>query len=106
VENVFDIIEIQEKSKETKRRKYCDENFNNRVKYKETMLKNYGVENPSHNEEIMNKILKNSLKTKSYILPSGKEIKLQGYEPQAMDELLNYYDEEDILYKIVDVPTI
>jgi hypothetical protein len=36
-------------------------------------------------------------KQKAFKLPSGKIIKLQGYEPQALKELLNHYNENDIL---------
>jgi len=41
-----------------------------------------------------------------YTLPSGKNIKLQGYEPYAMDILLRQYNENDILYKRTDMPEL
>jgi len=44
---------------------------------------------------------------KEYILPSGEEIKIQGYENFAIDELLsNNIDENDIITGSKNVPTI
>jgi hypothetical protein len=34
---------------------------------------------------------------KDYVLPSGNIVKVQGYEPQALDILLKYYSEEDLI---------
>lgn len=42
-----------------------------------------------------NKILKLSHCYKDYIFPSGKIIKIQGYEYLALDELIKIYKEED-----------
>ena len=94
------------------------------------MVKNYGVENPSQNEEIqnrkintniqnygykhpsqnssyMNELSKNSYKFKDYILPSGEIIKIQGYENYALDELFNNdILEENIITGCKNVPEI
>jgi len=43
---------------------------------------------------------------KKYIFPSGKEISYQGYEPFALNELVNIFDENDILTGTKNVPTI
>ena len=34
---------------------------------------------------------------KDYVFPSGKTVRVQGYEPQALDKLLESYNEDDIL---------
>jgi hypothetical protein len=56
----------------------------------------YGVRNPTQNFDILHKAFTNSKKFKDYILPSGKVIKIQGYENIALDELLQKYLESDI----------
>lgn len=43
---------------------------------------------------------------KNYELPSGKIIKIQGYEHIALDELVNIYTEDDILTSRKDMPEI
>lgn len=75
-------------------------------KGRNTCLEKYGVKHQSQCPEIYEKMpgFKNSWH--DYILPSGTQIKLQGYEPQALDMLLKIYKEEDILYKKTDVPEI
>ena len=58
--------------------------------------------------EIMEKQIKNSYYLKEYTLPSGKTIKIQGYEHFALDELIkkeNIYEEE-IITGCKNVPTI
>jgi hypothetical protein len=57
--------------------------------------------------EIAEKQANNSYQTKIYTMPSGKQIKYQGYENLAFDELVNLkIDENDIFNKRVDVPEI
>lgn len=52
----------------------------------QTMLDKYGVEHALQNRELLNKALENNLFTyKTYKLPSGKILRLQGYEPQFLD---------------------
>ena len=64
VENVFQLKEIQEKSKQTFREKYnCEYSFQSaeiREKFKQTCLEKYGVDNPSKNKEIHEKIEKST----------------------------------------------
>jgi hypothetical protein len=43
---------------------------------------------------------------KDYELPSGKNIRIQGYEHIALDELVNNYKEDDILTSRKDMPEI
>jgi hypothetical protein len=58
------------------------------------------------NKDIFEKSNKNSYKLKTYIFPSGKEIKCQGYEPFALDELVKTYEEDDIFTGAKNVPII
>jgi len=87
-----------------------DENGNNGydravITARKNSLKKYGVEHPMQVTSIAAKLC-NNYKYKTYKLPSGKVIKLQGYEPQAMDILLTTYKESEILTDRCDVPEI
>lgn len=122
---------IRDKGKETCLEKYGDYNYNNRNKYKstcqelfncdnpsqndlikakkiETCLINNGVEHPMQNSLIFNKALKNGYKYKSFIFPSGNIAQVQGYEPYALDELLQKENEleENIVVGTENVPEI
>ena len=66
-------------------------------KYKQTMMDRYGYENVLHNVDILNKILLSSKKYKIYKFPSGKEVFIQGYEDYVIEQLLNKYNESDII---------
>lgn len=70
-----------------------------------TSLRKYGVRNPIQDPVIAEKAL-NSYKQKYYVFPSGKNIKYQGYENLAFDELLKNISEDDILNSRIDVPSI
>jgi DNA-directed RNA polymerase subunit RPC12/RpoP len=41
---------------------------------------------------------------KDYTLPSGKVIKIQGYENMALDELVQHFSEDDLVTKRTEVP--
>jgi len=75
---------------------------------KQTCLKKYGVENPQHCPEIAEKASKNSYYRKTYTFPSGNQISCQGYEPFALDYLLEKenIDENDIVTGCKNVPKI
>ena len=76
-------------------------------KKKRTCLEKYGVEYASQNAEIMEKISKHAYNLKDYKLPSGKIIKIQGYEHYALDELLEQdITEDDIITGTSNVPEI
>ena len=76
-------------------------------KCKRVWFENYGVEHPSQSSIVAEKTLGGYKKSwHEYTLPSGKIIKLQGYEPQVFDELLKIYNENEILYKKGSVPQI
>ena len=134
VENVFQIDNIKEKIIKTNIKKFGAKNPNQnndiRQKTKNTCLKKYGTETPlksniirdkaknyyltnfgveynSQIPEIAEKAHKNSYKRKIYTLPSGKQIYCQGYEPFALNKLINEdIFEEDIITGAKNVPTI
>jgi hypothetical protein len=64
---------------------------------RKTNLGKYGFINALQNPEIYQKHIKSCYKSKEYELPSGKIIRLQGYEPWAMDILLEKYNEMDLI---------
>ena len=99
-----------------KRYKYCSKKCTNRVTSKareSTMLNKYGVINSFQSKAIKRKIeatcmrrygvpnggaSTKALHYKDYTLPSGRVIRVQGYEDRALDILLTKYKEDDILY--------
>jgi len=68
-------------------------------KSRETCLKKYGVPNFSQSP-----LSTNGYRWKSYVLPSGKIIKIQGYENFLLDELLKIYPESEIKTNRSDMP--
>lgn len=88
---------ILERTKRTKKDRYGNENYNNLEKYKQTMLNRYGVRSPSQMDGYFEKWTKSGVRKKNYIFPSGKVIKVQGYEDKALDFLLKKYSENEIL---------
>lgn len=85
VENSFQSKEVQKKSRAT-----C--------------LERYGVEYILQDKEIFENNRNSSYRLKSYILPSGKEIKVQGYEDKFLDEYFsNGGLESNILIEIKDI---
>ena len=111
VEHPLQNNKIKEQIKNTNTEKYGVENpsQNDEIKKKkiETCLKNYGVEHPLQNPEIIDKACKSLYKSKDYILPSGRTIKIQGYEHYALDEIIQYgILEEDIINGCSNVPEI
>jgi hypothetical protein len=111
VEHAMQNEDVKNKSKETCLKNWghaCSlQNEDVKNKSKETCLKKYGTENPMQNTEIMEKCSKNAYKSKDYILPSGKILKIQGYEHYALDEILkDGILEEDIINGCSNVPEI
>ena len=101
---------IKKKVKVNNLEKYGVENVGQNYifheKMKNTMLEKYGVNYPLQNKDIMEKSSKNCYKLKSFIFPSGNEIKCQGYEPFALEELVKLYFETNIINGCKNVPTI
>jgi hypothetical protein len=74
-------------------------------KWKDTCLEKYGG-HPNQNIDVQAKSEKSSFAYKDYMFPSGNVVKIQGYENLALDELVQKYDEEDIIIGRGAVPTI
>lgn len=108
----FQNEQVKEKIRETNVVKYGVEHNLQREeikeKIRETNIVKYGVEYAMQRPEIMEKQIKNSYYLKEYTLPSGKTIKIQGYEHFALDELIKKENisEQDIITGCKNVPTI
>jgi len=111
--------ETKNKLKKSILKKYGEENFTkysikkgtyvsnfsrNDVKEKtrKVFAEKYGC-HPMQTIEVMEKQRASSKLFYDYILPSGKKVRLQGYEGRALDELLKKYKEEDILTSAKDI---
>ena len=98
---IFKVDEIKTKIKETLIKKYGVEHpmYINETKEKmrKTCLEKYGVEYPTQLVEIQEKAIHTAKAYKNYITPSCRIIKVQGYEPYALDELYKLYSEDDIV---------
>jgi hypothetical protein len=91
--------------------KYNGKHFTQTEEYKENrkniMLDKYGVEHPLQCPEIFEKAMNNRYKRHEYVLPSGKIIKIQGYEPYALDKLFeDGFNEFEIETKVGNMPKI
>ena len=114
-----------EKNKKTKLEKYGDENYNNRKLSEETCVKNNGYSHWFKSKEGKEFIISNnknrnytmsldthikwckSCKTKKiFKFPSGKEVLVQGYEPQVIQLLLEKYQESQIIVEHNTKPKI
>lgn len=107
--------ETERKRKITSLEKYGVEDYASSDEFKRrreaTWLEKYGVTNPTLNEEILHQVMlsneKSEYRTKSLILPSGKEVRYQGYEDKVILELIGAgYSEEEIVTKRGEVPKI
>jgi len=76
-----------------------------RAKASNTCMEKYGVDNPMKVKEFYDKA-NNSFQKKDYTMPSGKIVQLQGYEPQALDLLLEKYTEDQIVTEKKLIPII
>jgi len=75
-------------------------------KTKKYYLTNFGVEHNSQVSSIFEKKTKNGFSAKNYTFPSGKVVRIRGYEWKALDELLKIYDESEIEVKTTLIPKI
>jgi hypothetical protein len=107
-ENAGQNPEIKKKIKETYIKNYgmhplkTKEVIDKRAK---TCLEKYGG-HPNQNKEVQAKSEASCYKFKEYIMPSGKIVKLQGYEDTALDELVQKYEEDDICVGRANIPTV
>jgi hypothetical protein len=101
------------KQKDTNLEKYGVENVSQLQSVKDkkisTTIKNYGVEHHFRNEDILEnrrktclerygyEFIVNRCRIKEYVMPSGKSVKIMGYEYKALDELLKIYREDEII---------
>lgn len=111
VDNPMKNEEFKTKLRKTTLEKYGMEYYSQtkdcKDKIKITCLKKFGVEYPVQKLEIMEKLSKNAYKQKIFKFPSGNEIKCQGYETFALQELIdNNINEIDIKTGAKNVPTI
>ena len=111
-EHTCQLPHVKEKRKQSILNKYNVEYPFQSKKYQEIFknkcLQKYGVEYPHQVPEIAEKAHKNSYRKKIYILPSGKELICQGYEPFALEKLIKEENitEEDIVTGCKNVPQI
>jgi hypothetical protein len=107
--------EVDRKRKETMLEKYGVESYNSTNEFKDrrkaTWIEKYGVDNPTKNIEILEKVLlknsQNDYLTKTMVMPSGKERRYQGYENIViMDLLKSGLTEDDIVTGQGNVPHI
>lgn len=103
VDNVSKLDIVKEKKLNKSMAKTTKEKEEILSKYKKTCLEKYEDEHRSQESQFIEEVLKKSFSYKSYRLPSGKIISLQGYEPYVMDYLLTKYTESEILYKNIDI---
>ena len=111
VTNVLLHKETRDKITATVLEKYgVDNSFKSeevRQKIKATNIKKYGFEHPMQNPQIMENASKKAYKLKDYVFPSGKIVKVQGYEHLGLNELLKQnINETDIVTGAKNVPTI
>lgn len=112
VKNVSQSVIIKDKKIETTMNNYGVENpFQSEVikqKMKEICLVKYGCEHAMQNATIMENNTKKAFKQKTFVLPSGNELKCQGFEPFGLKDLIEieHIDETDIKTGAKNVPTI
>lgn len=103
-------LSINQKREETCFKKYGVSfsllNDNVKEKSKKTCLMKYGVEHPSQNPEIFAKMTNHGYSAKDYVFPSGKVGRIRGVEWKALDELLEKYDENDLIVETKKIPKI
>jgi hypothetical protein len=102
--------ELKDKIKQTMNERYgvdySMQSLEVREKSKQTSIDKYGTISPMQNPEIFEKSQKNAKKFKEYKTPSGAIWTVQGYEPYALDNLLQNYTEDLIKTERRDVPRI
>ena len=69
-------------------------------KRKATCIVKYGAEHPMQNSEVAQRAFDNAYQYKSYTLPSGKVVQIQGYESLYLNHLFNVdkYPEDDVIF--------
>ncbi len=81
---------------------YGNQYFVSTIAFETEMVLRYGVKHALQNSELFSKMLKSSFATKSYTLPSGNMVELQGYEIFGLNDLLNSNIKEDDIFAGLD----
>lgn len=102
VDNPSKNLDIKEKKKLTCISNYGESCGVKTNQCKEAIFNKFGVYNVMHVPEISE--LPQRYRWKKYTLPSGKTINVQGYEPQALDELFKIYQEDEIITARKNMP--
>ena len=108
VENTGSLKDVKDKIKNTYEERYGMHPKKLKEvqdKWKATCLERYGG-HPNQNKEVQAKSEATAFSYKEYMMPSGNIVKYQGYEDIALDELVQIYEEEDILIGRTAIPTI
>lgn len=108
VDNASKDPEIIDKIKESWKQNFGGHPKQNKEvqdKWRATCLKVYGG-HPNQNKKVQAKSEATSYKFRDYMMPSGEIVKVQGYENIALDELVQLYEEENILVGRSNIPTI
>lgn len=66
------------------------------VNRKATCMAKYGVDNCLLLPDVISKANRGNAQLKDYVLPSGETIKVQGFEPRALDLLFETYTQDQI----------
>jgi len=76
--------------------------------FQDNLMSTYGVKNCMHIPEVAERVFSHRFRRsyKEYAMPSGKIIKLQGFECVTLKRLLEKYKEEEIYFRKCDVPKI
>jgi predicted nucleic acid-binding Zn ribbon protein len=109
VEWSLSLPEVQQKIKDTWKARGFKRNSSTQEwseKTKETSREKYGTNHPMQNEEYFEKCMKNSRRFKEYVLPSGRVVKVQGFENLALDKLLETYKEEDLIIGTKEIKSV
>lgn len=106
-EHVVNSRYTREKTKEKLGVEYPWQSIHVRKNFIEAMVEKYGVDNPMKIEEVRDRMIATKIAKyggldtfnhyKDYVFPSGRIDKVQGYEPMALDILLQSHSEEDIV---------
>lgn len=101
--------EYTEKVKQTNQERYNEDSYTQtneyKERYKKTCLDKYGCEHWMQNEDNYEHFIERSKGSsyKDYILPSGKIVKLQGYEDYVIENLLKTFKEDDIIVGVKEI---
>ena len=111
VENVFSSQEIKDKIIQTNLERYGVPNPSQSAEVKERMkatnLERFGTEYATQNADVAEKASRNAYKVKSFTFPCGTDVKCQGFEPFALQKLVDGgYTHDEIITKRNETPEI